>query len=92
MYSTRQFHVNRNGKLLTAEASDLRLRFDQIYPDSCDQGITLVSHVTGSTSKWAVTHVEIRNEDLEYWELQPTAESVRNTPALSGFKMRILND
>ncbi len=60
IYSSKQFDFNPITKTYVADMSDLGWRagqrdFKRIYPDACDEGLTLVDHVTGLTCDFVVT-------------------------------------
>lgn len=73
--STETLAYDREANLLVGEASTLGLRsgeeFDRVWNDSCDVGLTLVSHRTGQEVVFAVDHEEIRDGDILYWDLKP---------------------
>ena len=94
MLSTRQFSYNKDTRTFVAEASDLGSDpFQRIYEDAADEGVELVSHVTGKSAKFAVNSYE-RNDDHEFiaWNLVPTAETIRKNPRMRGVTMIIFND
>ncbi len=97
--STSKFSYNPKNRGFVAEASDLcsmdQELFHQVYPDSCDPGITLISEKTGKHADYFLYRTEISdNEDREllYWTLHPTSETVRKLPALCGTYVTIFND
>jgi hypothetical protein len=96
IYSTDRFTFDPKGKCFIAEASDLdRNLFKQIFPDSCDEGLELVSSRTGETSKWYVNNTQYSNDEdheLQAWHLIPTKESIQKYPRLQGYTMTIFND
>lgn len=94
MYSTRQFLPHAKTMSLTAEISELGgLRFIQAYPDACDIGIDIVSHVTGKESRWVQVQ-ESRNDDgdITDWKFVPTADTIRKIPSLRNWKVVVFND
>lgn len=95
MLSSKQFSYNRDGKALIAEISDFGpdFRFEQIYNDSCDEGLQMVSEKSGRVAKFAVNGVDKDHEgDLTAWNLIPTRETLRAIPELRGVSMKIFND
>ncbi len=94
--TTSQFHYYAAEKEFVVEASNLgrnQPQFHQVYPDSCDEGLTLVSAKTGKEVDYAVNHTEKDREgDIAYWELTPTRESLRKVPQARGTTVTILND
>ena len=95
-YRTDRFTIDHKDKCFVTEASDLdRNPFKQIFPDSCDEGLELVSQRTGEVSKWYVTYTRYSNKEdheLQGWELQPTRETLRKLPQLKGWTMVVFND
>lgn len=93
-HSSTRFMVHADKKLLTSEMSMLGSNpFRQIYPDSCDEGLTVVSIRSGVSADWAVDHTERDAEGAPvWWDLIPTAESIRRVPQIKQWKMRIYND
>jgi hypothetical protein len=94
-YSTVQFTIDRKGKTFISEISDLGEGFTQIYPDACDEGLFLQSHISGEVSTWYVAREEYshgEDKELQAWHLAPTEESQKKFPALKGWKMVIFND
>ena len=101
-FSAKQFTYDKKAKEFAAEVSELSATgenlaqlcvFHQVYSDSCDQGITLVSHITGQESDWAVANEtkDVEGETM-LWVLEPTFPSLRKFPALSGHRVIIFND
>lgn len=92
--TTKLFHYIKDKKTLVAEMSDFGgAQFHQVYPDSCDEGLTLVSHVTGKEVDYVVNHTEKDKEgEIQFWELIPTKPSIRRVPAAKGTKIKIFND
>ena len=66
--------------------------FRQIFPDSADEGFTIVSHETGRVAEFVV-HAEQRNRDGEVmvWELRATPKSAREHPRLRGAVFFVFN-
>lgn len=88
--STRRFFYQKDAGLLTAEISDFGpgFGFGQVYDDACDEGLTLVSHKTGTEVTYGVEHVERDREgDLLYWDLRPADRKLDYLPTV-----RIFND
>lgn len=95
VYSTSRFDYSKNHKEFVAEASDLSCGnvFSRVYPDACDMGFTLSSHVTGKESDWVVINQLRDNEgDVRIWTLAPTANTLRAMPQLKGVTVTVLND
>lgn len=91
LINTGRFGVNPELKRMTAFVSDFGpdFEFAQIYPDSADEGLTLVSQRTGQEVDWVVDDVHRSEEGIDYWVLVPaegSPESVR------GWKLYIYND
>ena len=77
---------------LIAELSDLGPNpFHQVYPDACDEGIT----VQGNSDKvdYVVAHIE-RNRENEVvsYDLIPTSDSIRRVPACRNTRVTLFND
>lgn len=93
-YSTREFTWDPKSGVFSAFVSDLP-RFDpeQVYPDALDEGICLVSHVTGRKA-WFV--LSSRNLDLEgdltHWTFVPTTEALRLDRRLANVRVEVFND
>jgi len=67
--------------------------FHQVYPDACDQGLTLISDLTGKAVDYAVDRYIYGPEgELDAWKLVPTRESIRKVPSVKGTSMTIFND
>lgn len=93
MLSTKQFHVSPVFKTFTAEISDLGgVIFQRLWPDSCDLGFALVSHVSGQESWWVVEQEVTREGDIMMWMLVPTPDTIQRLPALKGWAIKIYND
>lgn len=85
--STRTITLDRATGLLVAEMSNLN-GFDRVYQDACDEGLTLISHITGREVVYAVNGVVKDAEgDLVHWDLIPADTRDSGLPAL-----RIFND
>jgi hypothetical protein len=93
MLSSRQFTFNSgNGSAFISDFGK-NFRFEQIYPDACDQGVLVVSEKTGKVAKYAVERELIDGEgELQGWQLAPTRETVRQLPSLAGKSLMIYND
>lgn len=95
--STSVFTYNKQHRSFVTEASNFSRAgqeiFHRIYPDACDEGITLISHVTGLHADFYVHETGTDDEgDVTHWTLHPTPETVRKTPRLRGVYVRIFND
>jgi hypothetical protein len=86
-----QFTWDPADRMFTAEASDLGLRgFDRVYPDACDEGLTLISRYAGRPEViFVVQHEERRDGDTLWWDL-----AAADTPpgGFPQFTVRIFND
>lgn len=93
-YQSTQFMFHRESFMMTAEMSELRLGFKQIYPDAADMGVTIVSHRTGKPMDFAVNHIEYSKDgdDLLYWDLIPAYKERIRDPLLKRLRVRIYND
>jgi hypothetical protein len=88
--STIQFTYCPTEKTFTAEASDLgrAFAFGRVWGDSCDEGLTLISHRTSREIVCVVEHVDTDTEgDIRFWRLAPV-----DAPAGVIFTVTIFND
>lgn len=91
---TTQFYYDPQQREFTAFISDLGpgFRFRQIYPDSIDEGMTLVGR-TGQEVDFAVNRTKHDSHgDIQLWELVPTRSAIKHCPRLAGVKVIIFND
>lgn len=87
--STECFTYDAATCTFTAEASSLPLRgFGRVWDDSCDEGLTLVSHRTGDEVVFVLEHVEVDDGDIRWWELR----SVTGTRTDGRWTVTIFND
>jgi hypothetical protein len=93
-YNSKQFRYEACTTTFYAEASDLgRNPFDRIYSDACDEGFSIESAKTGKVGVFYLSHTKIdRDNDIVYWELKPTAETIQRIPRLHGIKVIVFND
>lgn len=93
-YQSTQFMFHRESFMMTAEMSELRQGFGQIYPDAADEGLTIVSHRTGKPMDFVVDHVEYSadGEDLIWWDLIPAFKHKIKDPLVQRLRVRIYND
>jgi hypothetical protein len=90
--STDQFTWVPADKMFVAEASSLQ-RFERVWNDSCDTGLTLVSARTGEAVTFTVHHIEIDNEgDLLYWDLVPATNLAAIVRGAEHVRVRVFND
>jgi hypothetical protein len=66
--------------------------FHRLYPDACDQGITLVSATTGTEADYYVNKEDRYDGEIQGWHLLPTSETIRRLPRLKNTKVLIIND
>lgn len=87
--STRDFSWNKFTKTFSTEISDLGpdFNFGKIYDDACDQGLTLVSHVTNKEIVFGISEIKDKEGDILCWNLIPAEKKYRNL-----YKMTIFND
>lgn len=92
MVSTRQFTVSAKEKWMASEISCLG-DFEQIYPDSADAGLTIVSEKSGAETKWVIASENKAGcGEVVNWVLLPTTETVRHLPRLAGWYVVVYND
>jgi hypothetical protein len=96
--SIEKFSVVRNAtsRELVAEMSDFGPLgteiFHRIYPDACDEGITVVGK-TGIQADYYIAHeVKDGEGDLLRIILEPTRESIRRHPRVANTRVVLLND
>lgn len=82
-----QFMWDSAERTFVAEASSLGYRsFERVYPDACDEGLTLLSRYPGRPEVvFVVQHEERRDGDILWWDLTPVN-------AQPGFTVRVFND
>lgn len=66
--------------------------FHQLYNDSCDAGITLISDKTGKEADFVVNEVDMHGGEIQVWKLLPTPETIRRLPRLKHTRVIIIND
>lgn len=92
---TNQFDYEPKTHAFVAEMSCLEhagFRFGQVYGDSCDESLTLVSTKTGKEVRYAVERVFTNEGDIVSWNLTPVPADLRKVPAARGTKVVIIND
>jgi len=92
--SSAQFHCGSKRLELVAEISELGpgFRFEQIYPDSCDLGFTMVSARTGDMVDFVQVGTDKSGEDIAGWWFEPKPEHVKKNPKVAGMRVLIIND
>jgi hypothetical protein len=96
-HSTRELFVHPD-KTLSADISDLsgggtKQVFGQIYPDSCDEGLVLVSHKSGAEVRMYVTKtVRDCENDITHWCLRSVPEDERLLGLSRTIELTIFND
>jgi len=95
-FSTKLFTIDKKNKTFISELSELKGNtFKQIFSDACDEGLTLVSEISGNKSDWFINDFEYTNnidKELVAIHLLPTPETIRKFPGLKDYKMVLLND
>jgi hypothetical protein len=93
-FDSNQFSYDKSDKTLIAEASDLNDRhLQQIYNDACDVGLAIRSAKTGKIVTYHMTNEHKDNEgDIQFWDYEPTTESIRRVPECLGSKLKVFND
>lgn len=80
--STRQFSYRPADRTFIGEISATN-GFGRVYPDACDEGLTMVSHRTGTEKVFVVVNEERDREgDLTKWTLR----------SRDGFTLVLFND
>jgi hypothetical protein len=101
-FHQKQFSISRkDGRVrFVAEMSELsfgagsRGVFRQVFPDSCDAGLTLVT-ARGNEVDYYVREEKRDREgegELQVTVLVPTPQALRRCPAARGSEVHILND
>ena len=100
--TTKFFHYDPKDRTFSQEISTLegngmagggQPTFHQIYQDSCDVGLTLVSAATGKEVDYVVSLTEKDAEgDVQCWHLVPTKQALRKVPEARGTSIVIFND
>lgn len=81
---SRKCFVEING-VLVAEDSDLPGRFERVWNDACDVGLTIMDG-DGREVVYAVNHEERRDGDLLWWDLIPAISAgERSEPRVQVF-------
>lgn len=86
-YSTKQFNFDNTTRVFSVDAAELtrgqKPLFGRVFNDSADEGLILVSHVTGAPMVFYV-HEEHRNADgdVTHWTLYMAPESKRQYPTV----------
>jgi hypothetical protein len=96
-FSTSQFWWTPKSGLFSQDLSSLcrdpRVSiFHQLYNDSCDAGITLISDKTGKEADFFVNEVDMHDGEVQGWYLLPTPETIRKLPRLNNTRVLIIND
>jgi len=93
-FNTKQFVYTCGQKTFSQEISTLNRSeiYSRIYQDAADLGFTMVSDKTGIESVWYLNRTKEHDGDLEFWEFNPTPETLKKIPALRGHKVIIFND
>lgn len=97
-FSTKLFMVNKITKVMFTEISDLGVRlprspFVRVYHDSVAEGLILLSHHSGKKATFYISHIEKdADQDVRWWTLFPTVETLREIPQLRGWKVELFND
>jgi hypothetical protein len=102
-FGTDEFDFDKTTRSFAQEISTLsrgstRLVFGRVYPDSADEGFTLVAKPGFMESFRELVfyvHHEDRDasgEDIMGWVLHPTPESIQKYPTCEGVTVLIIND
>lgn len=93
-HSTKKFTWLEKSKTFVGELSDFNgiKLFDQIYPDSADVGIKLISEKTGKEAVYYLADEVSERGEFICYELLPTPETLKKMPQLKKSVIRIYND
>jgi hypothetical protein len=85
----RQLHWDAPTRRFLAEISDIGGTFGQVWDDSCDEGLTLVSRYPHRPEiVFTVNRTEVSaDREVLYWDLEPASPAAR-----PGFTVRVFND
>lgn len=89
MIGTKQFYYDKPSKTFVADASDFGPdghELIRVWNDSCDEGVELVSHVTGVSCKFVLSGSIFENEELTAWQYTAIGK------VGAGTKVLIMND
>lgn len=101
IFSSKKFDFDKHTNTFSATRSTLTPLgsrsevFHQIFQDSCDEGLTIISTVTGVTIDYYVQleqYHPVYKSEIQSWQLMPTEDSIRKHPRASGTKVIIFND
>jgi hypothetical protein len=101
--SSKSFDWFADRRIFIAEISELpsfyrpghfrgSFQFEQVYPDACDVGFTMISDRTGEEVVFAMTSTDMNGDEIAGWRFTPTRESVRRFPRCAGVSALIIND
>lgn len=93
-FSSKFFGYSAQLKLFATDVSVLESVgqvWDRIHPDSADQGFEVVSDKTGNTTTWFVDRVDVREGEIQGWNLKPTLSTISKLPQLRGVRMLVVN-
>lgn len=89
--SSKSFDYNVAKNTFIAEISDLgkNFRFERVYQDSIDLGLTMLSQKTNTKMDFYISD-EVRDEsgDIQYWMLKPVSKKMEH----QDMKIVIFND
>jgi len=86
--STRNLHYQSIGRSFFQEISclpDQHIPLMRVYPDACDEGFYLVSHLTGTEIKMVRTETKHIDGDVVSWTFKPVNKNapIRNVVILN---------
>lgn len=97
-FRSTSFKYIKKTKTFTANMSVLSLDgareiLHRVYDDACDDGLVLISDVTGKSVTYVVVDtMTSRLASFSGWVLEPTQESVRKVPSCKGTQVIIFNN
>ena len=88
------FSVDRDSKSICCDASDLRGRnfLSRVYDDAADAGFTLVGPQGDEATFFLASEEVSRDNETTAWKFEPTPETLRKMPAMTGYTLTIFND
>jgi hypothetical protein len=76
--SAGRFHWDAPSRQFSAEISDLGLRaFGQVWDDSCDEGLTLISRFGDRSAVFVVEETQVSGGEVTGWLLKPARPADR---------------
>ena len=96
-YPRDRFHADPRERVLSADASDLRIQpgaspFERLWADACDVGLRVAARDGRGFATFYLADQDTDGEDVVRWRLAPTLDTLRCYPALKGWALHVYND